>query len=176
VWTVWIFLEHQRGHPSGGRATLYIGLARTVYIHRTYTPYMTVYLVNSLLKIPYIHRIYMVLANPIYTLRATEHGTRCHCWGPPFYFYFYAVQCFCSFASNKKGMGHALTYFYAVQCVLSFASNTRAWVMHTIYFYAVQCVFSFASNTKAWVMHTFYFYAVQCVLSFASNTRARVMH
>ena len=31
---------------------------------RTYTPYMTVYLVISLPKLPYIHRIYMVLANP----------------------------------------------------------------------------------------------------------------
>jgi hypothetical protein len=33
---------------------------------RIYTPYMTVYLVISLPKIPYIHRIYVVLANPIY--------------------------------------------------------------------------------------------------------------
>jgi hypothetical protein len=31
---------------------------------RIYTPYMTVYLVISLPKIPWIHRIYMVLANP----------------------------------------------------------------------------------------------------------------
>ena len=29
-----------------------------------YTPDMTVYLVISLPKIPFIHRIYMVLANP----------------------------------------------------------------------------------------------------------------
>jgi len=33
-----------------------------VYIHR-----MTVYLMISLPKIPCIHRIYMVLANPAYT-------------------------------------------------------------------------------------------------------------
>ena len=32
--------------------------------NRMYTPYMTVYLVISLPKLPYIHRIYMVLANP----------------------------------------------------------------------------------------------------------------
>jgi hypothetical protein len=32
--------------------------------NRIYTPYMTVYLVISLPKLPYIHRIYMVLANP----------------------------------------------------------------------------------------------------------------
>jgi len=31
-----------------------------------FTPYMTVYLVISLPKIPYINRIYMVLANPKY--------------------------------------------------------------------------------------------------------------
>ena len=34
--------------------------------NRIYTPYMNVYLVISLPKIPYIHRIYMVLANPKY--------------------------------------------------------------------------------------------------------------
>jgi len=32
--------------------------------NRIYTPYMTVYLVISLPKIPYVNRIYMVLANP----------------------------------------------------------------------------------------------------------------
>jgi hypothetical protein len=32
--------------------------------NRIFTPYMTVYLVISLPKIPYSHRIYMVLANP----------------------------------------------------------------------------------------------------------------
>jgi hypothetical protein len=32
---------------------------------RIYTPYITVYTVISLPKIPYIHRMYMVLANPI---------------------------------------------------------------------------------------------------------------
>jgi len=40
-----------------------LGLARTVYL---YTPYMTVYLVVFLPKIPYIHRICMVLANSMY--------------------------------------------------------------------------------------------------------------
>ena len=34
--------------------------------NRTYTPYMTVYLVISRPKIPCMHRIYMVLANPTY--------------------------------------------------------------------------------------------------------------
>jgi len=39
---------------------------------------MTVYLVISLPKIPYIHRIYMVLANPIYTQGRpkTKHSQR----------------------------------------------------------------------------------------------------
>jgi len=31
---------------------------------RMYTPYMTVYFVKPLPKVPYIHRVYMVLANP----------------------------------------------------------------------------------------------------------------
>jgi hypothetical protein len=34
--------------------------------NRIYTLYITVYLTKSLLKIPCIHRIYMVLVNPIY--------------------------------------------------------------------------------------------------------------
>jgi len=34
--------------------------------NRIYTPYITVYLMISLPKIPYIYRIYMVLANPIH--------------------------------------------------------------------------------------------------------------
>jgi hypothetical protein len=34
--------------------------------NRVCTPYMTVLLAISLPKVPYIHRIYMVLANPIY--------------------------------------------------------------------------------------------------------------
>jgi len=40
------------------RFAAYVGLA----------PYMTVYLVVFLPKIPYIHRIYMVLANPMHML------------------------------------------------------------------------------------------------------------
>jgi hypothetical protein len=34
--------------------------------NRIYTPYMTVHLVIPLPKTPYIQRIYMVLANPMY--------------------------------------------------------------------------------------------------------------
>jgi hypothetical protein len=41
---------------------------RRVGQNRIYTPYMTVYLVISPPKIAYIHRIYMVLANPRYTV------------------------------------------------------------------------------------------------------------
>ena len=36
--------------------------------NRIYIPYMTVYLVISLPKIPYINRIYMVLANSIHNV------------------------------------------------------------------------------------------------------------
>jgi len=35
--------------------------------NRMYTLYMTVYFMKSVPKIPYIHRIYMVLANPTHT-------------------------------------------------------------------------------------------------------------
>ena len=49
----------------------------TLYINRVgqnriHTPYMTVYLVISLPKILYIHRIYMVLANPTHKLMCEE--------------------------------------------------------------------------------------------------------
>jgi hypothetical protein len=42
---------------------------------RMYTPYMTVYLVVSLLKLPYIHRIYMVLATLL--IIASQNETLC---------------------------------------------------------------------------------------------------
>ena len=42
--------------------------------NRTSAPYMTVYSVISLPKIPYIHRIHMVLANPLYIYGACTAG------------------------------------------------------------------------------------------------------
>jgi len=48
--------------------------------NRIYTPYMTVYLVISLPKIQYIHRIYMVLANPTDD-HAEGHAGLVHCVG-----------------------------------------------------------------------------------------------
>jgi hypothetical protein len=42
--------------------------------NRIITPYMTVYLVISLPKIPYIHRIYVALANPRYGFRVLGSG------------------------------------------------------------------------------------------------------
>jgi hypothetical protein len=45
----------------------WLWVIRRVGQNRIYTPYMTVYLVISLPKMPYIHRIYMVLANPSHT-------------------------------------------------------------------------------------------------------------
>jgi uncharacterized membrane protein YidH (DUF202 family) len=60
-----------------GQAASYLGAARRQKVehavnmnrvgqNRIYTPYMTVYLVIALLKLPYTNRIYMVLANPKY--------------------------------------------------------------------------------------------------------------
>ena len=43
--------------------------------NRIYTPYMTVFLVISLPKIPYIHRINMVLANPNYYMALAHRQT-----------------------------------------------------------------------------------------------------
>ena len=47
--------------------------------NRIYTPYMTVYLMKSLQKRPYIHRIHMVLANPKYLPKAPFRAL----WHPP---------------------------------------------------------------------------------------------
>jgi len=49
--------------------------------NRIHTPYMTVYLVISLPKILYIHRIYMFLANPTYTLKERSQRFRRTAWG-----------------------------------------------------------------------------------------------
>jgi len=56
-------LTHTHKHTQlpWGYRTLRIGQ------NRIYTPYMTIYLVISLSKIPYVHRINMVLANPKHT-------------------------------------------------------------------------------------------------------------
>jgi len=61
----------KRLHEVNYQGTSFIGLARTVYIHRTYT----VYLVISLPKKPYINRIYMVLANPSHSTSKTHTHT-----------------------------------------------------------------------------------------------------
>jgi hypothetical protein len=44
--------------------------------NRIYTPYLAVHLVISLPNIPYIHRIYMVMANPIRMPHALEQAVR----------------------------------------------------------------------------------------------------
>jgi len=50
--------------------------------NRIYTPYMTVYLMASLPNIPYIQRIYMVLANPTYESCVYMHEhERAPSWG-----------------------------------------------------------------------------------------------
>jgi len=49
----------------------YLGLARTVYIHpiQLYIWYLVIFLP----KIPYVHRIHMVLANPAYICTVYDH-------------------------------------------------------------------------------------------------------
>jgi hypothetical protein len=44
--------------------------------NRMYTPYMTVYLVISQPKLPYIHCICMVLVNPSYVVLCLSHTLR----------------------------------------------------------------------------------------------------
>jgi len=44
--------------------------------NRIYAPYITVHLVISLPKIPYIHRIYMILANPSDAATSQTHDMR----------------------------------------------------------------------------------------------------
>jgi hypothetical protein len=42
--------------------------------NRIYTPHMTVYLVKSLPKIPYIRIMFMILANPSCDVRRLPHA------------------------------------------------------------------------------------------------------
>ena len=42
-----------------------------------YTPYMTVYLMISLPKMPYIYRIYIILANPTHIVRNGDFANSC---------------------------------------------------------------------------------------------------
>jgi len=57
----------------GARTNAQVRHISSVGQNRIYTPYMTVYLAISLLKIPFIHRIYiyiyMFLANPTHKYR-----------------------------------------------------------------------------------------------------------
>jgi len=55
-----------RGYGRAGGLDGSVGHIDRVGQNRIYTPYMTVYLVVSLPELAYIHRIYMVLANPTY--------------------------------------------------------------------------------------------------------------
>jgi hypothetical protein len=74
------------GEENGatGACTAFMCVAPMVEIrvgqNRIYTPYMTVYLVISLPKLPYIHRIYMVLANPSRNRRPRRSAVyNCNC-------------------------------------------------------------------------------------------------
>ena len=83
-----------------------LGLARTLYIqwtvykcrvgqNRIFAPYMTVHLVISLTKTPYIQRIYRVLANPIHTVYLAGKSTNKR--SDTVYIYGYGQPCICSF-------------------------------------------------------------------------------
>ena len=55
--------------------TLTSRVGHNIYIYIIYMPYMTVCFLFSQPKIPYIHRIFMVLANPTHVLN--HHWTQC---------------------------------------------------------------------------------------------------
>jgi len=63
------------GHGSGVRERNQ--RIKRVYIYRVrqdriYPPYMTFYTIESLQKTPWMHRIYMVLANPRYIVHSNK--------------------------------------------------------------------------------------------------------
>jgi len=70
-----------------------------------YTPYMTVYLVIPLQKLPYIHRIYMVLAN----LTMNAH-MRMFLANP--------TRVVCYSASINVGQNHAYKCIYGAHAVM----------------------------------------------------------
>jgi hypothetical protein len=62
IYIVYILYFWQGEYQTYGRIRCIIRVGH----NRIYAPYMTVYIVTFLPNIPYIHRIYMVLANPMY--------------------------------------------------------------------------------------------------------------
>jgi len=76
--------------------------------NRIYAPYMTVYLVISLPTIPYTHRIYMILANPIHlqeTKLRLHIGTKC------------SAQFLTFKANTSGGQSHTYIRIYGVYTV-----------------------------------------------------------
>jgi len=74
----------------------------TVGQNRIYAPYMTVYTVISLPKIPYIHRVYMVLANPTHILTHKHKHTHSH-------IYTYTQRTSCGLHPTKR---HATCFWH----------------------------------------------------------------
>ena len=92
----WLHNMHGRATILPAAISLYcfvvIKLLSRIGQNRIYTPYMTVYLVIFLPKLPYIHRIYMVLANPNYKyhprkLPKGRFAQRCLTWIHSFCFF-----------------------------------------------------------------------------------------
>jgi hypothetical protein len=104
--------------------------------NRIYTPYMAVYLVIPLPKIPYINRIYMVLANPKHLL--------CHRICCAFVPHLQASQmCSASFVQaytlvQKRGLKQELGHHKSVQNACLFCSCTQHWIHKTR---EIRCVY-----------------------------------
>jgi len=78
--------------------------------NRIYTPYMTVYFVISLPKIPFIHRICMVLANPTYLHPRPHPPPRPHPRPRPRpcpHIHSHSAACFISTLTRKHTHEHA---------------------------------------------------------------------
>jgi len=106
--------------------------------NRIYTPYMTVYFLISLPKILYIHRIYMVLANPMYVA-----FTVCHicCMSHLLYVTFavHHIRCmshllyFVTFAvSHIRYMSHSCMYM-SHSLYVTFTEHSCMYMSHALY-------------------------------------------
>jgi hypothetical protein len=114
---------------GAGQEKQNIGLTKTIYIFRyvrrvdqnhIYTPYMTIYLIKSLPRIPYIHRIYMVLANSVYSVMC-QYSVRYGMvrYGTVWFVWYGAVR---PYSTRYSAKGWKLPTFFSI---VSFFQNTN---------------------------------------------------
>jgi hypothetical protein len=137
----------------------YVGLARTVY-----APYMTVYLMIFLPKIPYIHRIYMVLANSTYMpcvhkMKLPSTTLCVHMIIVPsialFAYGFHAQHCTCTITGHLLLIMCIITgYLHLITCTITRVGQNHIYTVCIRYFWQgnhqiyghIRCLYTVLAN------------------------------